>query len=79
MVKFCFSNITTHLNKDGIEKKKMYSIDWGAITQTQINKSHNAVAVTCGKISGITVFDFDDKDEYEKLEKQYPMLYCINK
>jgi len=74
MVKFSFPKITTHLNKDGIEKKKMHSIDWGDITKTQINKSHDAIAVICGKISGITVFDFDDREEYEKLEKQHPEL-----
>ena len=76
MIKFSFSKITTFLNKDGIEKKKMVTngIEWGNIKKTTIDKKHGAVAVICGKISGITIFDFDDLSEYKKLVKTHPEL-----
>jgi len=75
MVKFSFPRITTFLNNEEVEKKKMnIKFKWENITKTQFNKNHKAFAVRTGKISGITVFDFDDRETYNNLVKQHPEL-----
>ena len=37
------------------------------------NKNHNALALICGKKSGLYVVDFDNKDEFEKLVFNIPI------
>jgi hypothetical protein len=75
LLEFSFQSITTFLNKDGVEKKKINGMPvWKNITTTTINKNHKGRAIRCGAVSGVTVFDFDDINEYKTLLKQHPEL-----
>ena len=38
--------------------------DWVSIEKSTINKEHKAFAVRTGRISGITVLDFDNMESY---------------
>ena len=76
---FTFSGISTFLNSKGEEKKK----PMGMPKHAEINKdnflqycnnSHKAAAIITGKMSNITVIDFDDKDCYENMATKYPDL-----
>jgi hypothetical protein len=72
---FSFPAISTYLNKEGIEKKKpMKMPPWQDIKQTTIKKADKAYAVICGKLSNITVLDFDDKSVYQKMLTDHPDL-----
>ena len=78
-ITFTLRNIETYLNKSGEEKKKPVGMPkWQEITKENFQeynkKSHKAVAVICGEISGITVFDFDDKTVYLKICEDCPEL-----
>ena len=78
-ITFTLRNIETYLNKSGEEKKKPVGMPkWQEITKENFEeynkKSHKAVAVICGEISGITVFDFDDKAVYLKICEDCPEL-----
>ena len=55
-----FPNWQQHINKDNYK--------------SYINPDHNACAVMTGAISGITVFDFDIKEEYVRMLQDYPEL-----
>lgn len=70
-VGFSFKSITTALNKDGEEKKKMNGMpNWRKITKENwknfVNKSHDGFAIITGEISGISVLDFDTEDAYKE-------------
>ena len=76
---FTFSGISTFVNSKGEEKKK----PMGMPKHAEINKenfleycnaSHKAAAIITGKMSNITVIDFDDKDCYENMATKYPDL-----
>lgn len=76
---FTFSGISTFTNSKGEEKKK----PMGMPKHAEINKdnfleycnsSHKAAAIITGKMSNITVIDFDDKDCYENMATKYPDL-----
>lgn len=78
-VYFTFSGISTFINSKGEEKKK----PMGMPKHAEINKenfleycnaSHKAAAIITGKMSNITVIDFDDKDCYENMATKYPDL-----
>jgi hypothetical protein len=67
------------MNSKGEEKKK----PMGMPKHAEINKdnfleycnsSHKAAAIITGKMSNITVIDFDDKDCYETMANKYPDL-----
>ena len=75
-VEVSFEKLFEELNKKGKINKTMQGMPrgWEKITQTQINKRHTGRAVLTGKISGITVFDFDIKEVYYKFVEQYPNL-----
>ena len=76
---FTFSGISTRANAQGIEKKT----PMGLPKHAEINKdnfknycnpSHKAAAIITGKMSNITVIDFDDKDCYESMVTKFPDL-----
>jgi P4 family phage/plasmid primase-like protien len=76
---FSFQGITTQLNKQGVEKKKIINMtNWKQINRENykqfINPNHKGFAIITGKLSGITVFDFDDRDVYNQLVKEHPEL-----
>jgi hypothetical protein len=70
-VGFSFKNITTALNKDGEEKKKLNGMPiWKKITRENwknyVNKNHDGFAIITGEISGVSVLDFDSEDAYKE-------------
>lgn len=78
-VLFSFLKIITEIRKNGEEKKKLIGmIQWDKINQTNYHNylSYNdgAFAIICGKMSGITVLDFDIRSEYERLIQEHPEL-----
>jgi phage/plasmid-associated DNA primase len=78
-VKFSFSKITTYINKNGEEKKKMCSPpEWKNITKDNykeyLNPKDKAFATITGEMSGITVFDFDKIELYNKLVSEHPEM-----
>ena len=74
-LRFSFKAITTKYNKDGIEKKVPIGMpNWRSISKTTLHPHHQAQAIIYGKPSNITVFDFDDREEYEKLVQLHPAL-----
>ena len=76
---FTFPRIATFLNKENIEKKKPIGLpNWKTINIKNYREfhdnGHTGFAIITGKMSGITVFDFDQIAEYEKLATKYPEL-----
>ena len=71
---FSFGKIKTELI-NGVEKKCLPDLPyWNKITKTQIQPAHKSRAIRTGKISGITVIDFDDKNVYDQLITEHPEL-----
>ena len=69
----CFSGfkITTFINKNGEEKKKLNLPAWKEITKPQTYKEGTAQAIRTGKWSGISVIDFDDLDIYNDMCEKF--------
>jgi phage/plasmid-associated DNA primase len=79
-VRFTIPRIETKLKKDE-EKKELIGMpkEWTTkITpenyKKYINKDHEATCMPTGKINNIIVIDFDDRDAYDKMCKEYPDL-----
>ena len=73
-ISFSFGKIQTELI-NGVEKKRLPDLPyWKSISETQIKPAHKSRATRTGKISGITVIDFDDKKVYKKLLEEHPDL-----
>jgi hypothetical protein len=74
-VVFSFPAIVEKLNKKGEAKKELVGmIKWEGITKSQINPSHTAFALITGKLSNLTIFDFDDRDVYFQFVEMFPDL-----
>jgi P4 family phage/plasmid primase-like protien len=74
-VEVSFEKLFEEQDKKGKINKTMLGMpSWKKITQTQINKKHTGRCVLTGKISGITVFDFDIEEVYYKFVDLYPDL-----
>ena len=80
-VRFTIPKITTFLNKQGVEKKKPIGMpkDWTNVInennyQNYIKTNDKVMCLLTGKINGITVLDFDNKSEYDKMLLAYPEL-----
>jgi hypothetical protein len=77
---FTFKGIATNINNNGIEKKTPLGMPvWKQINRDNFRDyidTHNdeGTAIITGKISGISVLDFDDITEYDKLVKKYPEI-----
>lgn len=79
---FSFESITTEINKRGEEKKKPNKMpNWKSITKENfnnfINRDHKAFGIITGEISGITVLDFDNILEYDRICEKYPLLKSV--
>jgi hypothetical protein len=82
-VGFTFKNITTALNAEGEEKKKMNKMpNWLKITKENwknfVDKSHDGFAIITGEISGISVLDFDVMDTYKDFLAEFG-TECVRK
>ena len=71
--------ITTYLNNDGDEKKKIpLNIKWTVINKENykkyVNYNDKTFYIITGKLSNITVVDIDDKDIYKKMIEDKPVL-----
>jgi hypothetical protein len=76
-VLFTFKAIHTKLDKNNDEKKEPIGFPkWRNINtdnfRDHIDENDEATAIITGEMSGITVIDFDDIAEYEKLVVDYP-------
>jgi hypothetical protein len=71
---FSFSHIYAELKDDKVKKTLVGLPNHGSITKTTINKNDKALALRTGKISGVTVIDFDIMSVYESFIKAYPNL-----
>ena len=79
-VMFSLTRIDTYINKQGYEKKKPINLpSWKDINADNFRdyldpKRDTAFAVVTGKLSGITVVDFDNMSEYIKLTENFPEI-----
>jgi hypothetical protein len=79
-IKFSFCGLATRLNSEGVEKKyftnahNSLGVKHGDITETTIVEGHKGFAYRTGKVSGITVYDFDIRSEYDRIVKAHPEL-----
>ena len=65
-----FSNfiIKTKMVNGKEKKEPKFSTPWNSITFDNCSDTINSnVAVICGKVSGITVIDFDDEESYNQM------------
>ena len=79
LVIFTFVGIKTKFNKQGIEKKEIIKMPLWQDTDKnncleRCYKTHSGLAVITGEISGVTCFDFDDKDVYNQMVVDFPEL-----
>ena len=74
-IEFSFPKITTQI-VNGVEKKELKGIPpkWTLFTKSYNTATHKARAIITGKKSNITVLDFDDIEEYDRVIVQYPEL-----
>jgi hypothetical protein len=74
-VQMSFERLTEEQDKKGETKKKVIGMpSWKNITKSKINEEHTGRCVLTGKISGITVFDFDIEEVYYKFVEKFPEL-----
>ena len=73
---FSFPYIRTYIDKyTGKEKKSpAFNVQWHGINKSNnlqhLNFNDHGFAIVTGKLSGITVIDFDDRKEYTKALKK---------
>ena len=72
--------ITTYLNNDGEEKKKLpfKNFSWKDINEDNyknyVDNDDKSFYIITGKLSNITVLDFDDDFVYDELVRKLPDL-----
>jgi hypothetical protein len=76
---YTFPKIDMYLNSKGEEKKRPVGMpNWRDIDENNykkfINKDHHCRAILTGKISDITVIDYDDIESYNRMVEEYPDL-----
>ena len=76
---FTFEGLTAEINDKGKVVKKAHGFpNWKSINQNNFTEylyyHHRGLAVMTGKMSNITGFDFDNKEEYEKMIDLHPEL-----
>jgi hypothetical protein len=77
-VNFTFQSLEEEVGKTKINKKILGMPSWKNITRENhknyIKKEHKGHAILTGKMSGITIFDFDIPEVYYKFAELYPKL-----
>ena len=74
-VEVSFEKLFEEQDKKGKINKKIIGMpSWKNVTKSRINEEHTGRVVLTGKISGITVFDFDIEEVYYKFVDLYPDL-----
>jgi hypothetical protein len=77
-VNFTFQSLKEEVGKNKTNKKILGMPAWKDITRENhknyIKKEHKGHAILTGKMSGITVFDFDIPEVYYKFVELYPKL-----
>lgn len=75
-IHFSLPLITIRLNPEGIEKKNdnIFKIKHSLIRKTKIIKDNPTICCRTGLISGITVLDFDNVDNFLCILSTYPEL-----
>jgi hypothetical protein len=74
-VEMSFECLTEERDKKGKINKKIIGMpSWKNVTKSRINEDYTGRVVLTGKISGITVFDFDIEEVYYKFVDLYPDL-----
>jgi hypothetical protein len=77
-VNFTFQSLKEEVGKNKTNKKILGMPAWKDITRENhknyIKKEHKGHAILTGKMSGITVFDFDIPEVYYKFIELYPKL-----
>ena len=77
-VNFTFQSLKEEVGKNKTNKKILGMPAWKDITKENhknyIKKEHKGHAILTGKMSGITVFDFDIPEVYYKFVELYPKL-----
>lgn len=78
-VVFSFHSITTQIDKNGVERKKMIGMSaWSQLDynncQNSWNREHKGWAIVTGAKSNLSVIDVDDYSVYETMIQQYPIL-----
>jgi len=74
---FSIKKFKTVLNSDGIEKKDFkMPWDWNnfKFEDKKYDYNHKAFFIRTGEVSNLTVIDFDDASEYDKLVLKFPKL-----
>ena len=74
-IEFSFPKITTQIIK-GVEKKVLIGLplQWPSFKKSYITPKDKCRAIVTGKKSNITVLDFDDVEDYDKIIVQHPEL-----
>ena len=73
-MQFSFPKFFTEII-NGVEKKQLKGMpSWKQFQKSYISAKDKARAIITGKKSNITVLDFDDIEEYNKVIVQYPEL-----
>jgi hypothetical protein len=76
---FTFEGLTAEINDKGKDVKKAHGFPtWKSINRNNFTEylyyHHRGLAVMTGKMSNITGFDFDNKEEYDKMIELHPEL-----
>ncbi len=76
---FSFPRMFIYEDSFGKERKEpVYKIHWSMITRNNyldnINYYDDGFSIIAGRLSGITVFDFDDPKDYRRLVSKHPEL-----
>ena len=73
-IEFSFPKISTSI-VNGVEKKSLDRMPpWASFKKSYITPKDKCRAIITGKKSNITVLDFDDIEEYNRVIVQYPEL-----
>ncbi len=76
---FSFPRMFIYTDNQGkLRKEPVYNIHWSLVNRDNfidyINFNDLGFSLVAGRLSGITVFDFDELASYNKLIKKYPQL-----
>ena len=64
LIKFSLPSI--YLDDKGKKKTVKDKLGWSKLTESDVTDGHEVICVLTGKVSGVTVLDFDDHESYDK-------------